>query len=213
MLRILVVVVAAAAVAHAAPLQLAAAYGSHMVLQADRPAAVWGHGTPGTNVTVTLAAGARVVASNTSTVAPNGIWQTHLPPQPASNTSHTVSARTGSASLQLDDVVYGDVLVCVGQSNMEFPVMWAANATQDIADAAHRPFIRVFRANHSASAMQLFDYGAGNTVLQPWAVASNSTVPAFSAVCYFTARALQRHHGRPMGLYQGILVVEQEDGR
>ena len=55
-----------------------------------------------------------------------GVWRIVLNPQPAGgpNTIAIMCTTTEGASqtIQLKDILFGDVWVCSGQSNMQFPV-------------------------------------------------------------------------------------------
>jgi len=96
------------------------AFSSSMVLQAEAPT-VFGTGKPGSTVRVSIAAGSRT----TATVKPDGSWLAQLPPQPASHpqamgTTVKIDGGCGASCVhQLDDVLFGDVWLCGGQSNSE----------------------------------------------------------------------------------------------
>ena len=48
-------------------------------------------------------------------------WQIQMKPVPVGG-PYTFKASLGDDSLQISDVLFGDVWLCSGQSNMEFPV-------------------------------------------------------------------------------------------
>ena len=89
-------------------------YGSNMVLQRDRPAAVQGFATAGVTVTVSL----NGVAMPAVTTDATGVWRASLPAQPATTTSSTVSfsCSDGTTPAPLTNVLFGDVHICSGQS-------------------------------------------------------------------------------------------------
>ena len=96
--------------------------GDHAVLQRDRPIAVWGSAAPKAEVTVSLnGQSARAVADG------SGRWRVTLPKMAAGG-SYTLSASAGGGTTTLSDIAIGDVYLCSGQSNMEFPVRIAAGA-------------------------------------------------------------------------------------
>ena len=48
-----------------------------------------------------------------------GVWRVTLPPQPATATPATISFKgSDGATSSLKDVLFGDVILCSGQSNM-----------------------------------------------------------------------------------------------
>ena len=87
-----------------------------MVLQRDRKICIWGTGEAGATVHV-------IVASQhaEAVVGTNYCWQVYLDPVPAGG-PYTLTAISGSQKATLDDVLYGDVWLCSGQSNMQMPV-------------------------------------------------------------------------------------------
>jgi hypothetical protein len=89
--------------------------GSHMVLQRDVPAVIWGFGTPGVTVSAALDGNAQPAV----TVDSSGVWRVSLPKQAASLQSHTIALKSSDGgSADLTDILFGDVILCGGQSNM-----------------------------------------------------------------------------------------------
>jgi sialate O-acetylesterase len=93
-------------------------FGDHMVLQrAPAKAMVFGFAAPGTTVKTTNFGGADAVTDNL------GVWRMTLAPQPASTSNAGVTiafACSSGESLALNDVLFGEVHICGGQSNMQF---------------------------------------------------------------------------------------------
>ena len=85
---------------------------SHMVLQADGPAQVFGWAAPGAVVAVALSDGtaARAIAA-----ADDGRWLAALAAHPASTAPLTLTVSAGGASIELSDVLFGDVWLCSGE--------------------------------------------------------------------------------------------------
>ena len=68
----------------------------------------------------------------------------------------------------------GEVWVCSGQSNMEWPVSRSNNAAQEIKQADH-PDIRLFTVEHQIS------FRPGEDVEGSWQVCSPATIERFWA--------------------------------
>jgi sialate O-acetylesterase len=181
---------AAPAFAQDAPALLAPMFGSHAVLQRDRPIAVWGTAHPTDRVTVTLNGG-RVQA----TASADGRWRATLPPMEAGGPFVLAAASSSGQSQSVDDVMVGDVWLCSGQSNMELPVARTLNAEDEIAHAASDS-IRLLSIAHADSPAPL---DAFRTPVA-WGAAAPDTVRAFSGACYYFARELQKTVAVPMGL-------------
>jgi sialate O-acetylesterase len=167
-------------------------FGNHMVLQRDRPALIYGFADPGVLVTVSL----NGVSQPASAADSTGVWRTSLPAQPAttSPSTFTFSCSDGTTPPNLVDVLFGDVHICSGQSNMQFTPLSNAgvpNITQELAAANLYPLIRTFTVGEgTSSTTPLVEL---KTILQNWSVASNVSIggPGWSytsAVCWFTYR-------------------------
>ena len=92
-------------------------YASHMVLQcAPKRANIWGHGdVQGAEVNIIM--DRQTIA--TTTVGSDGKWSALLPATAAGG-PHTITISSGSNTIAMNDVMFGDVWICSGQSNMEF---------------------------------------------------------------------------------------------
>lgn len=101
------------------PLSLAPIFGDGMVLQRDRPIPIWGRGPVGDTV--------RIDAQST-TVGRDGNWRLELPAKSASSKPQILTIRSSSESITLADILVGDVWLCTGQSNMEWPLKTAESA-------------------------------------------------------------------------------------
>ena len=93
-------------------MKLAPIFTDHMVLQREKPLHLWGTGDNGTSITVTIGH-----VSGTASVR-GGRWALTLPPLPAGG-PYTLDCTDGTQTVQLADVMLGEVWLCGGQSNME----------------------------------------------------------------------------------------------
>ena len=160
--------------------------GDNMVLQSGQQVRVWGHGDPGEEVSVEIAGKkAKTVTDN------SGKWATKIGPlKPGGPFDLTI---TGSNTLSIKNVLVGEVWVCSGQSNMEWPLINARNGAEEVAKANH-PEIRLFTVQKATSDSPLDD------VKGSWVVTTPDKVGQFSAVGYFFGRELQQRLKVPVGL-------------
>jgi len=106
-------------------------------------------------------------------------------------------------TITIHDVLFGDVWVCSGQSNMQMTVASIFNATEEIANAGNFPKIRLFTVSLIPAAVPVEELLGINL---NWSVASPTTVggPAWdymSAVCWLYGKQIhQALGGRPIGL-------------
>lgn len=176
----------------AGPLTTAPHLSSHMVLQHGKPAPIRGGGAqPGEEVTASFGA----VTARARADA-KGDWQVTLPALPRGQ-SGTVTIRAASgASLQLDDVVTGDVWLCSGQSNMDLPVSGSANPERTARESAGLP-IRLLKVKRVAEAKPARDI----VPERAWSRPAPDAVSGFSAACWHMAREILRNDPKtPLGL-------------
>ena len=126
-----------------------------------------------------------------------GKWSLKIP-TPAAGGPYEITFSDGK-KLQLKNVMIGEVWFCSGQSNMEMPVAgWGKvmNYEQEIAEAAY-PAIRLFQVKKNTSLAPLKEV---ESTLGGWQECSSATVPEFSALAYFYARALWKELNVPIGV-------------
>ena len=162
----------------------------HAVLQRDRPFQFWGDAQPGERVTVSINAESARARADAS-----GHWHAELPSLPAGGPYKLEARGSSGATESLNDILVGDVYLCSGQSNMEFPMANVLNASREIG-AAGNDSIRLLSVAHASSASPLSHFQAPVA----WRAASPATVRDFSAACYFFARELQKSVHVPLGL-------------
>lgn len=175
-----------AATAHA-EVRLASVFGDHMVLQRDRPLRVWGQATPGQTLSVELAG-----RKASTRVGTDGRWRVQLAPLPAGG-PHRLLVK-GDRTVELKDVLIGDVWLLGGQSNMEWPLAQTDTGPQEVT-APQNPQLRHLRVPHRASVKPEAEIAPA-----PWVVAEPGRVGDFSAVGYHFARQMQAVQGVPIGL-------------
>ncbi|KAL9825834.1 sialate O-acetylesterase isoform 1-T1 [Geothlypis trichas] len=187
-------------------LSFASYYGDHMVLQ-QKPAGavVWGHGELGAMVTLTLsgASGLVVMEKTAQVKGPSGTWTIVLEPMDHGG-PYALTAEQGLENVTLRDIYFGDVWLCSGQSNMAMTVLQVANASQELAAAAHYPYVRVFAAAPARSSVELEDL---EQIDLPWSIPTaenlgHGNFTYFSAVCWLLGRSLFEALGTPIGLVE-----------
>lgn len=171
----------------AANVKLPQVFSDHMVLQRNKPIQVWGWADAGENVKVSIG-----TASQTVKAGKDGKWQATLA-QMGAGGPYTVVV-TGKNTVQFNDVMIGEVWLCGGQSNMEWLLRDAANATQEISQANH-PMIRQIKVSHVTALSPQEDIP--NT---SWVTCTPATAANFTAVGYFYARELVKELNVAVGL-------------
>jgi hypothetical protein len=116
--------------------RFAKAVSDGMVLQsAPNEAMVWGFCSENTS-SVTVTFQNRSIAATVGPDQAQGTmttWRALLPPISAGFTEHSLSVTDGNSTLTLQGILFGDVWICSGQSNMEYPIgnatCWDSNNT------------------------------------------------------------------------------------
>ena len=128
--------------------------------------------------------------SNMSPLNPNRTKGVDLPPQPAGH-DLTIEISDGKSTVHLDDIAFGDVYLCSGQSNMELAVPAVFNASAEMEDSANYPNLRLISVAHNPKdepqddAPLRADYTWGRS--GPHTV-NGTSFGYFSAACYFFGR-------------------------
>lgn len=156
-----------------------------MVVQRGKPINVWGWDAPGQKVTISLGG-----KSATATTDVNGKFMASLPKLNAGGPF--ILEVSGSAKKSVQDVLVGEVWVCSGQSNMEWPMSLANDRAQ--AKTETDPNVRMF------TVPKLIAQEPQTDVVGSWVQAKPETIDSFSAVGYAFARKLQRDLKVPVGM-------------
>ena len=165
-------------------MKLAAIFSDHMILQRDRPVPVWGWSQPDERVTVAFAG-----QTKTATADAAGKWLVTLDPLPASTEPRELVA----GECRIENVLVGDVWLCSGQSNMQWPVESCTNGAAEVA-AANHPHLRLI------TVPQVAKLGPQSEIDAVWAECSSERVKSFAAAAYFFGREVLQATGIPTGL-------------
>jgi sialate O-acetylesterase len=166
-----------------AAIRLPKIFNSHMVLQRQKPVPIWGWADAGEKVTVQLMASGSVKQSKQIKAGKDGKWKVVLEATEAGGPYQLV-VKGKQTLLTLDDVLFGEVWLCSGQSNMDMLVNKAYHANEEKKNANY-PQIRHFKVPRDRSLTPLDDITGGE-----WELTTPETVGNFSALGYFYAREL-----------------------
>ncbi|MFZ9662017.1 MAG: sialate O-acetylesterase [Chitinophagaceae bacterium] len=173
-----------------AQLKLPAIIGDHMVLQQKTDVKLWGWGSAADSVTITPSWDQKPVYA---IIDGSGRWDLKLK-TPTAGGPYLINIKTKSQSVQLEDVMVGEVWVCGGQSNMEWSGTQNLQQTLDEAPNATNKNIRLFYVPKHTS-----DYPQDD-VEAKWVVCNPEDMKKFSAIGYFFAKKINQTVGFPMGM-------------
>jgi len=160
-----------------AEVRLPNVFGSNMVIQRDQPVRVWGTCNPGARVQVGLGA-----ESGMAIAGPDGSWQVTLNPLAAGGPYTLTAAADGTVAI-LTNVLFGDVWLCSGQSNMQWPLK-DVNPLEQAAALVERPNLRLCMMPKTPAAKPLTNADI------KWSVSTPESARNFSAVAILFASEL-----------------------
>ncbi|MFY0606985.1 MAG: sialate O-acetylesterase [Cyclobacteriaceae bacterium] len=179
-----------------AQLRLPAIVSSDMVLQRDTQVKLWGWTNPEETVTIDCSWLDKEV---NATADENGQWEVSVATNLSKETQEIIIA-SGDEKIKLENILFGEVWLCSGQSNMWQPVSgYTGQPTFGFKEAmlnANNPNLRLFTVGKIPSTKPLDDLKEHKT----WASASSKNVADFSAVAYYFGQQLQEFLDVPVGL-------------
>jgi sialate O-acetylesterase len=160
-----------------------------MVLQRDAKIKIWGWSAPNEKIAIDFIDKKYKTKANES-----GEWELQL-----SNIKFggPYSMKiTASNSIEINDILVGDVWLCSGQSNMAMTVGQVRELYENEIANAENKFIRNFEVPRE------YEFNVARTDLSggSWSAANPVNVMEFSAAAYFFATALYAKYKIPIGL-------------
>lgn len=186
---LLCITVLIACVQASAQIRLPRLISDGMILQRNKPIQLWGYGSPGEKVSLVFKK-----TTYTAITGKDGNWKLILPAQPAGGPFELSFSATNSVVVK--DVLFGDVWICAGQSNMELPLYRVQDFYGSLPAQLANPAVRQFevpdRYNFKNPEQ---DMAGGN-----WQKAQGPSLDTFTAVGFFFAAELYKRYQVPIGL-------------
>lgn len=171
-----------------AELSLPHFFSDHMVLQRERPAAIWGKASPDTEVRVSFKG-----ESATAKADGKGHWKIEIKTGKADPTGAALTIESGDEKKIIKDVLVGEVWFASGQSNMFFP-MDRVEAYEEKISKTNLPSVRTFSAPLVTATEPQDDIEGA------WTAATPETIPGYSAVAFFFTKYLNEELDIPIGM-------------
>lgn len=178
-----------------AEIRLPAFITDNMVVQRNSSLTLHGTTTPGSTVEVTPGWDTR---ATTTKAGADGTF-TAIVDTPEAGGPYCLTITDGKDELTLNNILSGEVWICSGQSNMEFPVQgWATVMGYDtLIPTAQHPDIRLLQITKQTALTPQSDC---RTNMGGWVECTPASVPEFSAVAYLYARELAGKLHVPVGV-------------
>lgn len=169
-------------------------FGDNMMIQRGKTNTIWGWSRPGSKVQVSLGE-----QTSSGVAGADGRWQVRVMP-PSNGGPYTLQIQ-GEQIRVFHNIIVGDVWLCGGQSNMEFPLSRSRDGEEEVKSANHSD-IRLFTVKSQCA------YEPAAVISGSWKVCSPKTATedgGVSAVGYYFARAIQARTNVPVGLIKDCL--------
>lgn len=169
-------------------LEVSDVFSDHMVLQAKADIPVWGWGTPGEEVNISLGP-----QNRRAKTTEEGSWRVVFSPYDYGG-DYELIVQGKNSKLHFEHITFGDVWICAGQSNMRFELSRSKGGLEAVRKAGDTDIRHLKVTERHADKPLTKSETAG------WQVANESTAGEFSAVGYYFARELQEDLNYAMGL-------------
>ena len=179
-----------------AEIQLPAILSDHMLLQRDSDVSIWGNAAPGAKIEIR---GDFLPQPVVCSADAKGAFKARVHTGPAGG-PHTLELReNGAGAKSISDILFGEVWLCGGQSNMEMPVapVDGYSGVQDWEKelaGAEDAQLRSFDVINTVSAFPAGDCPG------KWVASTPENAKHFSAAGYFFAREIRRELKVPVAL-------------
>ncbi|NRB49536.1 MAG: hypothetical protein HRU41_17785 [Saprospiraceae bacterium] len=173
-----------------AQIDLPVFFADHMVLQRDRPIRIWGTAPVGEQLRVSMEDRVTVVRADE-----NGQWMATMGSIPVGG-PYSLEIKGSTSYRKLEDVWIGEVWLCMGQSNMEWPLS-KTDSYEQVRTQIDFPNLRYFKVRKDM-AMQPEEQLSGGS----WQRASAETVGDFSGVAFHFAQSKSTQENVPIGIIE-----------
>lgn len=173
-----------------------------MVLQRDQPIQIWGKGFPGRNIVVTTLGN-----NKTTIVSSDSLWSLVLEEQRANTKPQSVRVTSANESIEIKNVLIGDVWLCIGQSNMQWPMEREMHFKSELQNA-NQSLIRFY--NPSYAGENIFRQPFPDSVINrlntanfyngSWQRCDSNSIKTMSAVGYYFGKSILEKVQVPIGL-------------
>lgn len=184
-----------------AQLRLAKIFTDNMMLQRDRPICVWGKAIPGIPVSVTFAQQEKTAWAN-----PDSSWRLYFNAQGATHAPQHLTVVSGGERVIVKNILIGDIWLCIGQSNMEWPMIREEHYPAEKYTTL--PSLRFFNPTYAGK--NVFGRPFTDSVIRQlngedfykgaWQPCDSASLKTMSAVAYYFGKKITTTTQIPIGL-------------
>ncbi|WP_291403654.1 sialate O-acetylesterase [Daejeonella sp.] len=185
-----------------AQVKLAKIFSNNMVLQQNEPIRIWGKGTPGETILVDFAN-----EKQSFKVNQDSSWLVSFKSQKFNTKGQSLKVQSTGQKIELQNILIGDVWLCIGQSNMEWPMMREMHYKSEIKES-NQANLRFY--NPSYAGKNTYNIPFSDSIIKKlnphdfyqgeWQISDSNTFKAMSAVGYYFGKRINQETGIPIGL-------------
>ena len=184
-------------------LQVAKIFSDNMILQQEQPIHIWGKGIPRKKVNASFAK-----ENALAIVQQDSSWNIFFNKHQATSQPQSLVIRSGNKKIEFDNILIGDIWLCIGQSNMEFPMKNEMHFHDEIRQS-NQPLIRLYNPSFIGKNIFATAYtdsmnaqlAAGNFYNNAsWQRCDSNSIKEMSAVGYYFGKEILQHENIPIGL-------------
>ena len=184
-------------------LALPLVFGSHMVLQRNKPIKFYGKANKNEKIDVIFNGRER-----TTIATDNGKWLVTFPAMAAGG-PYKATILSPLKKIDLEDILVGEVWLCSGQSNMAFPLRASINYNDEMNAVQKKKDLRLFQMkpivetnNTRWDSATLDEVNKLAYFRGDWQRTDSNKAKDFSAIAYYFASQIQKQLNVPVGLIQ-----------
>ena len=185
-----------------AQLRLNKVFTDNMLLQRDKPVHIWGYGVPGATVTLSFAA-----ETKSEKAGADSSWSIFLAAKKANRNPQKLTIVSGKEKISLNNILIGDLWVCIGQSNMEWPMIKEIHYKDEIQNS-QQPLLRLYNPTYAGK--NTFNVPFTDSITQTltteqfykgqWQNCDSISFKTISAVAYYFGKEIVSSENIPVGL-------------
>jgi sialate O-acetylesterase len=185
-----------------AQLTMGAIFSDNMVLQHGKPICIYGKANPSQLVVISFAG-----ETKSTLIQSDSNWLVVFKKQPISVSPHTLKITCGTQNIYFENIVIGDIWLCIGQSNMEFPMIRELHYKEEKL-ICNLPFVRFYNPvypgkntyNIAFSDSIVYKLNSKNIYEGQWQICDSTSIKNMSAVAYYFAKSIFTNVEMPIGL-------------
>lgn len=185
-----------------AQLTVGSIFSDNMVLQQGKPICIFGKANPNQIVAVTFNG-----ETKSNLVQSDSNWVVVFKKQPISKVSHTLKIESDLQEIKFENIVIGDVWLCIGQSNMEFPMTRELHF-KDEKNKSILPLIRFYNPTYAGK--NTYNITFSDSIVKKlnakdfyegqWQICDSTSLKNMSAVAYYFGKSIFTNTDIPIGL-------------